>query len=341
MLDMTHRSQAVCVGLVLAASMLIGNGVSQSAPAPCSLATKGTSTLDFAAEYRLLALVNQYRWAHGLHLVSLDTRARYSLYAPRKCSALNTVRTWKASPSVRHVLLLPALRRIRFITKLKESGPPAVVVPKPKPGPPDPPVTPPNPPVEPPPVAPPPPGTPPTIVGVPYTCNGPVDNIRVVGTGSSEQSLVNLTAGCTGTISFDLTITSGGGDGAKVQAGAHDLIVGPSRVVCQPGVPARSHQDGVQVQGGTNITFYGLFVSCPSSPGAAAFYIDGKDFHGISNVICDGCDLTHMVLGALFTAPAPGSGVRNSVIHQGTITNYYYDKEGTGYVDENNTLAPR
>jgi hypothetical protein len=43
--------------------------------------------------------------------------------------------------------------------------------------------------------------------------------------------------------------------------------VGPSRVTCQPGVPAGSHQDGVQVQGGSNVTFKGLVVLCPNSPG--------------------------------------------------------------------------
>ena len=178
-------------------------------------------------------------------------------------------------------------------------------------------------------------------MGVPYTCTGPVDNVRVVGSGESNTALVNLAEGCTGTISVDLTVTPGGGDGVKVQAGAHDLVVGPSRVTCQPGVPASSHQDGVQVQGGSNVTFKGLVVSCPSSPGAAAFYIDGKDFPGISNVTCDGCDLTHLVMGALFTAPAPGSGVRNSRIHQGTTTNAYYEIVGSGAINENNTLVPR
>jgi hypothetical protein len=74
--------------------------------------------------------------------------------------------------------------------------------------------------------------------------------------------------------------------------------------------------------------------------GAAAFYIDGKDFKGISNVVCDGCNLEHSHYGVLFTAPAPGSGVRNSVIHQGTFTKFFYRVTGTGAVDENNTLAP-
>ena len=198
-----------------------------------------------------------------------------------------------------------------------------------------------RPPLNPPPPPSPPVGTPTTVVGVPYTCTGPVDNVRVVGSGESTTALVNLEAGCTGTISVDLTVTPGGGDGVKVQAGAHDLVVGPSRVTCQPGVPAGSHQDGVQVQGGSNVTFKGLVVSCPSSPGAAAFYVDGKDFPGISNVTCDGCDLTHLVMGALFTAPAPGSGVRNSRIHQGTTTSAYYEIVGSGAINENNTLVPR
>ncbi len=154
------------------------------------------------------------------------------------------------------------------------------------------------PPVKRPPLKPPPPpvGPPPTVVGVPYTCTGPVDNVRVVGTGTADTALVNLAAGCTGTISLDVTVTApGGGDGVKVQDGAHDLIVGPSSVTCEPGLSSKEHQDGVQVQGGSNVTFKGLVVSCPSSPGAAAFYIDGKDFPGISNVTCDGCDLTHLV----------------------------------------------
>ena len=48
------------------------------------------------------------------------------------------------------------------------------------------------------------------VVGVPYTCNGPVNGVRVVGTGSDSRALVDLGAGCTGTLSFDIHVTSGG-----------------------------------------------------------------------------------------------------------------------------------
>jgi hypothetical protein len=214
---------------------------------------------------------------------------------------------------------------------------------KPKPAPTKPPVVspPPVPAPAPPPVLPPPAGA---VVGVPYTCNGPVSNLRVVGTGSHSRSLVNLAAGCTGTISFDIHVTSGGGDGVKVQGGVHDLTIGPSRIVCDRLADTSFHQDGVQVQGGQDVTFNGLSIVCPyvTGQGAAGFYIDGKDFGGIRNVVCDGCNLEHWHYGAMFTGPAPGSGVRNSVIHQGGMTKGFFAKIGDilGMVDLNNTLAP-
>ena len=192
------------------------------------------------------------------------------------------------------------------------------------------------------PPAPPPPSGP--VVGVPYTCNGPVHGVRVVGTGSDPRALVNLAAGCTGTLSFDIHVTSGGGDGVKVQPGVRDLAIGPSRIVCDRLIDTSFHQDGVQVQGGSNVTFSGLSIVCPyvTGQGAAGFYIDGKDFSGISNVVCDGCNLEHLHYGAMFTGPAPGSGVRNSIIHEGALTGGYYAKLGdpAGSVDSNNTLAP-
>jgi hypothetical protein len=318
---------ATVLATILAAAVLAEAGAGSptvptcAAPAGGWKASNGAQVTP-ARESRLVVLVDRYRRQNGLRAAKRGKPGHGTvLVAPSRCSPTSTMRAWRASPRVRRVLLSRGLV-VRF---LRPAAPPVE----------RPPLDPPPPPL-PPPVAP-----PPTVVGVPYTCTGPVDNVRVVGSGESITALVNLAEGCTGTISVELTVTPGGGDGVKVQAGAHDLVVGPSRVTCQPGVPAGSHQDGVQVQGGSNVTFKGLVVSCPSSPGAAAFYIDGKDFPGISNVTCDGCDLTHMVMGALFTAPAPGSGVRNSRIRQGTTTNAYYEIVGSGAINENNTLVPR
>ena len=303
-----------------------------TAPAGGWKASNGPQLMPAVAS-RLVVLVNRYRRQNGLRAAKRGTRGLGTvLVAPSRCSPTSTLRAWRASPRIRRLLLSRGLV-VRFLRPLVSplERPPL-----------HPPLHPPPPPPPPAPPIPPPVGPPPTIVGVPYTCTGPVDNVRVVGTGTANTALVNLAAGCTGTISLDVTVTApGGGDGVKVQNGAHDLTVGPSSITCQPGLSNKEHQDGVQVQGGSNVTFNGLVVSCPSSPGAAAFYIDGKDFSGISNVTCDGCDLTHMVLGALFTAPAPGSGVRNSRIHQGTTTNAYYDIVGSGAINDNNTLVPR
>jgi hypothetical protein len=326
---------------------------------------------------RLLRLDPGLRYAARARGV-IDKRltARLALYSPSGCiaesvvradgrsRAAGIVRAWRSERDSRHVLLLPWIRRIgvgvrvgtfkgeratittadfsaarpRAATptpkRLKPKRPPALpVLPAPAPVP-----------TSLPPATVPPPAPTGAVVGVPYTCNGPVQGVHVVGTGSDVRSLVNLEAGCTGTLSFDIHVTSGGGDGVKVQPGVHDLTIGPSRIVCDRLTDTSFHQDGVQVQGGSNVTFSGLSVVCPyvTGQGAAGFYIDGKDFGGISNVVCDGCDLEHLHYGAMFTGPAPGSGVRNSIIHQGALTGGYFELVGdiAGALDSNNTLAP-
>jgi hypothetical protein len=302
--------------------------------------------------------------------------ARLALYSPSGCIAENVVRqdgqsraaiivrNWRTERGSRRVLLLPWVRRIgvgvragtfkgervTIATAEFSAARPKAAKAEPKQGKAKPPArTAPPPvvsvPVEPAPAPPPAPPTPSgPVVGVPYTCNGPVNGLRVVGTGSDSRALVNLAAGCTGTLSLDIHVTSGGGDGVKVQSGVHDLAIGPSRIVCDRLADASFHQDGVQVQGGTNVTFTGLSIICPyvTGQGAAGFYIDGKDFSGISNVVCDGCNLEHLHYGAMFTGPAPGSGVRNSIIHQGALTSGYFAMAGdlSAALNLNNTLAP-
>ena len=295
--------------------------------------------------------------------------ARLALYSPSDCFAENVVRqdgrsraagivrNWRSERGSRHVLLLSWARRIGVgvrvgtfkgerattTTAVVSAERPRAAKPRPAPAKPKPAPRPAPPPLPP---APAPPPAPPSgpVVGVPYTCNGPVNGVRVVGAGSDSRALVNLAAGCTGTLSFDIHVTSGGGDGVKVQPGVHDLTIGPSRIVCDRLTDTSFHQDGVQVQGGSNVTFSGLSIVCPyvTGAGAAGFYIDGKDFSGISNVVCDGCNLEHLHYGAMFTGPAPGSGVRNSIIHQGALTGGYYALLGdpSGSVDTNNRLAP-
>src|SRR5664279_760133 len=221
--------------------------------------------------------------------------ARLALYSPSKCVAENVVREnglsgatrivrhWRNESDSRHVLLLSWVRRIgvgvrvgtfkgrrvtlatadfsaarpkaasakRAVAKGKRQAAPVPAAP-----------------VVSAPVSAPAPAGP--VVGVPYTCNGPVNGVRVVGTAASPRALVILGPGCTGTLSFDVHVTNGGGDGVKVQGGAHDLTIGPSRIVCDPLIDTSFHQDGVQIQGGSNVTFDGLSVVCPYVSGAGA-----------------------------------------------------------------------
>jgi hypothetical protein len=311
--------------------------------------------------------------ARARGVIEAGSTIRLAQYTPSRCLAENVVRRnglaqadrivrhWRKLHDSRRVLLLPWARRIGVGVRVhtmhgrratiatvdvsaahprikvrphapgKRKAAPRPAQPRPaQPG------------AQPAPASPPAPGGP--VLGVPYTCNGPVHGVHVVGTGSSVRALVTLAAGCTGTLTLDIHITSGGGDGVKVQPGAHDLSVGPSRIVCDRLTDTSFHQDGVQVQGGSNVTFSGLSIVCPyvTGAGAAGFYIDGKDFSGISNVLCDGCNLEHLHYGAMFSGPAPGSGVRNSIIHEGALTRGYFAKLGdaAGSVDDNNTLAP-
>jgi hypothetical protein len=379
----TYPLLAACLLALVAVVPQGANAREAARPASCSAPARGwagetTGTKIKAShpaiEQRVIVLVNRFRRRHGLRPLKLDPGLRYAarargvidkrrtarlaLYSPSRCiaesiavehghsGAADIVRRWRSARDSRHVLLSAWIRRIgvgvrvgafngqrvTIATADFSAAPPKLAKRK---------LTTPAPPVAAPVAAPVASGP---VVGVPYICDGPVSGVRVVGTAADSRALVVLGPGCTGSLSFDIHITSGGGDGVKVQGGAHDLTIGPSSIVCDPLTNTSFHQDGVQVQGGTNVTFNSLSVVCPfvTGEGAAAFYIDGKDFGGISNVVCDGCNLEHLHYGALFTGPAPGSGVRNSIIHEGALTHSYYEKSGdlTGVVDSNNTLAP-
>lgn len=320
------------------------------------------SRLSYAARFHSTDMQTNNYFDHGLF------EKRLARYTPSTCIAENQsegtgalgggpgiIAAWKADSEQNRTMLLPWITRMGVgirtgtfkgkqnvtITTADFSATPRIA-PDPKPTPtPQPPPSP-QPP-QPPPPAPAPPPPPGTTVGVPYTCNGPVNNLHVTGTGASNIALVNLKAGCTGTISFDVVVTAGGGDGVKVQQGVHDLVIGPSKIVCQRGINTAFHQDGVQVQGGKNVTFNGLRIECPyvTGQGAGAFYIDGKDFPNIQSVICDGCNLEHLHYAAMWTGPALNSGIRNSVLHQGTMTGgYFANGTSPGAINENNRLAP-
>jgi hypothetical protein len=99
-----------------------------------------------------------------------------------------------------------------------------------------------------------------------WTCSGPVDLASVTVTMTSkitsrrDADAVHLRPGCTGRIG-SLKILTYAGDAVKVAEGAHDLTIGGGSITCAAKLP-KMHQDGIQVMGGTRITFRKLRVDC-------------------------------------------------------------------------------
>jgi hypothetical protein len=83
------------------------------------------------------------------------------------------------------------------------------------------------------------------------------------GAKGKARDAVYLGQGCTGRIG-NVVVYTNGGDGIKVAEGAHDVTVGGGTIDCD-GPFADVHQDGIQVMGGSRITFTGLYVACDSA----------------------------------------------------------------------------
>lgn len=96
-----------------------------------------------------------------------------------------------------------------------------------------------------------------------WTCTSKVDLDLVKVTihkSDRREDAVHLRRGCTGRIGR-LEVEQRSGDGVKVAEGVHDLTIGGGSIRCRSKAP-RFHQDGIQVMGGSHITFHHLEVSC-------------------------------------------------------------------------------
>ena len=129
-----------------------------------------------------------------------------------------------------------------------------------------------------------------------WVCKGPVDLDSVTVTmsdgGRRGGDAVHLEDGCTGRIGL-LTVTQSIADGVKVAEGAHDLTVEGGSIRCLAKIP-NVHQDGIQVMGGSRITFENLDVSC-GRPGESLINSNlfikesGRSSTPPTDVVCSGC----------------------------------------------------
>ncbi len=113
-----------------------------------------------------------------------------------------------------------------------------------------------------------------TLTDQSFVCRGPVNLTSVtVNIINASLDAVHLDSGCTGYIG-SINIVQYHGDGIKVGAGAHDLVIGGGTIRCYAHDPGK-HQDGVQVMGGQNITFNNLDVGCYSANNSQAMIHTG------------------------------------------------------------------
>ncbi len=177
-----------------------------------------------------------------------------------------------------------------------------------------------------------------------WTCDGAVDLDSVTvtmdvptGKNGKARDAVYLGPGCTGRIG-KVTISTNGGDGIKVAEGASNVAVGGGTVSCN-GRINDVHQDGIQVMGGSRITFTGVAVACPTANNTQFFVnMAGSSTVPPDQILCVGCSFLpggsyHDVTIGVST----NSGVISSTICPSALPQLTFDTtQATSPVNVNN-----
>jgi hypothetical protein len=162
-----------------------------------------------------------------------------------------------------------------------------------------------------------------TLTDQMWVCNGPVDldSVTVTMTSSFPSRRggdgVHLEAGCTGRIGT-LNVTTSIADGVKVGDGAHDLTIGGGSIHCLAKLPV-VHQDGIQVMGGTRITFRNLTVDCGRADERLInsnlfIRMAGRSATPPTDIVCDHCHLGPYAAHTVNIQDSVRSGVRDSTV---------------------------
>lgn len=173
-----------------------------------------------------------------------------------------------------------------------------------------------------------------TLVDRPFTCSTypqplDLDTVKVTITAAAPQpyDAIKLGGECSGTIRR-IEVDTWVADGVKVGGGAHDVTV-ESGYIYEHARGPLAHQDGIQVMGGSNVTFRDLLVYAPTSNNAAIF-INGDD-PPPSNVVCDSCVIVPGNKAAQI-GHSSSSGLRNSVV--------FWGKRGIEVAGPNLAISP-
>lgn len=158
----------------------------------------------------------------------------------------------------------------------------------------------------------------------PWTCKSKVnlDLVRVtitrasIGVRSGEDA-VRLRSGCTGRIGR-LEVVQWAGDGVKVSYGVKNLDVGGGSIRCLGKAPTL-HQDGIQVMGGSHITFHKLAIHCGRANARlinSELFINraGKAAAPPTDVVCDSCSFGPWAAHTVSVQDSVRSGVIGSTL---------------------------
>ena len=175
-----------------------------------------------------------------------------------------------------------------------------------------------------------------------WSCLGPVDiDIVRVTMPTRVEDAVRIDENCSGRVGR-LELNTWTADGIKVQNRgivAHDFVIESGYVKCHDRA-GDYHQDGIQVMGGTRLTFRNLAVDCL---GNANFFVakGGARSSTPTDVVCENCVLGPGSAQTLFYATSLRSGVRGSTICTGRFRAVRVEVDALDRIDENNRVLPR
>jgi hypothetical protein len=176
-----------------------------------------------------------------------------------------------------------------------------------------------------------------SLVDRAWICSGPVNLDVVRVTMRASDNAIYLKDGCTGRIGR-IEVDTWSADGVKVHGGAQDVTIGGGYISCHDRA-GRVHQDGIQAQAGTRVTFKALRIDCPESPNAA-FFVARSGGRTPTDIVCDGCTLLP-ANSTVNIKDSIRSGVRNSVVCRGRHTAIWIQSGAVSAVNTGNTVLSR
>lgn len=178
-----------------------------------------------------------------------------------------------------------------------------------------------------------------------FVCNGPVNiplvKVTINRRGDGLDAVV-LGENCSGRIGR-VEVDTWSGDGIKVQNSApvaHDLVIESGYVRCHD----RSggyHQDGIQVMGGSRITFRGLSVFCGGIGINAALFIarGGSGGSTPTDIVFENGRLGPNAAHTILLATSVRSGARNTVICPARAIDFDIQPSASSPINSGNTIV--